>query len=224
MKLTGIGKLVVFILTVGVAMGGWRWWQKQQTPGSGSTPRVATPGKSTPGTTIQDAPPTTVADNEILFVITPAKKGWVTDQIKAFNGQSAGKYKVVTSPAPSREGMHAILNGKLKPVLWSPGSPMWPQRLGEVWKARTAGTIVDMNDPNGHRAFLRTPLVFLTTKQKAKFLRPLLSGPQAWTNLRELSLGKRRAPWGKFKFSHADPLTSSSGTMTLGLIMVDYAN
>ena len=230
MKLTGIGKFVLFILAIGLAAGGWRWWQQQQATGGGSTPITKTPrqntpapGKgSTPSTTI--TAPTTVADNEILFVITPAKKGWVTDQIKAFNDQSGGKYKVVTAPAPSREGMHAILNGKIKPVLWSPGSPMWPQRLGEVWKARTAGTIVDMNDPNGHRAFLRTPLVFMTTKTKAKFLRPLLSGPQVWANIRDLSLGKRKVPWGKFKFSHADPLTSSSGTMTLGLIMVDYAN
>ena len=226
MKLTGIGKLVVFILAIGLALGGWRWWQQQQTSDRGNTPLVktpgqSTPGQSTPGTTIKGAP-TTVADNEILFVITPAKKGWVSDQIKAFNEKSAGKYKVVTAPAPSREGMHAILNGSIKPILWSPGSSIWPQRLSEVWKARNASTLIDMNDPNGHRTFLRSPLVFLTTKQKAKFLRPLLSGTQSWQMIRELSLGKRRAPWGKFKFSHADPNTSSSGAITLSLILADY--
>lgn len=217
MKLTGIGKLVVFILAIGIAAGGWRWWQQQQGLGNKTGP-----GKTTPGTKPTTNVPITVADNEILFVITPAKKGWVTDQIKAFNEKSAGKYKVITEPQPSREGMHAILNGKIKPVLWSPGSPMWPQRLSEVWKARTASTLVDMNDPNGHRAFLRSPLVFMTTKEKARFLRPLLGSTQSWQMIRELSLGKRRVPWGRFHFSHADPLTSSSGTMTLGLILADY--
>jgi ABC-type glycerol-3-phosphate transport system substrate-binding protein len=118
--------------------------------------------------------------------------------------------------------MHAILTGKLKPVLWSPGSPMWPSRLAQVWKAQYSTTLLDMSDPNAHRAFLRTPLVFLTTKQKAKFLRPLLGGPTPWLALRDLSTGKKKTPWGKFKFSHADPLTSSSGMMTLGLILYDY--
>lgn len=227
MRLTGLGKLLILILAIGIAIGGWRMWQQKQggtggfklpsfslkLPQGNGTRTTSTPASETPSG----------ADNEILFVITPAKKGWVTDQITRFNEKQGGKWKIVTQPYPSREGMHAILTGAVKPVLWSPGSPMWPTRLAQVWKAQYSTTLLDMSDPNAHRAFLRSPLVFLTTKQKAKYLRPLLGGTSPWTALRELSTGHRKVPWGRFKFSHADPLTSSSGMMTLGLILYDYA-
>jgi ABC-type sulfate transport system substrate-binding protein len=35
-------------------------------------------------------------------------------------------------------------------------------------------------------------------------------------------MGQRKTPWGGFRWSHADPLGSSSGVMTLGLILADY--
>jgi len=79
-----------------------------------------------------------------------------------------------------------------------------------------------MSDPNAYRVFLRSPLVFLTTQRKAKFLRPLLGGSNPWLALRKLSLHQLKTPWTWFRFSHADPLTSSSGMLTLGLILYDY--
>jgi hypothetical protein len=119
--------------------------------------------------------------------------------------------------------MHAIAQGKERPVLWSPGSPIWPARLNEVWQTQTGSSLVDLQDPNGYRVFLRSPLLFLTTRKKAGFLRKELGSPHPWTALRKLSLGETRVPWGRFRFSHADPLTSSSGMLTLGLAMLEYA-
>src|SRR2546425_501194 len=85
--------------------------------------------------------------------------------------------------------------------------PSWPARLAEAWRERRGSSILQTTDPNAYRVFLRSPLVFLTTRQKAESLRPLLGGATPWKALRELSLGKRRVPWGRFRFSHADPLT-----------------
>jgi hypothetical protein len=119
--------------------------------------------------------------------------------------------------------MHGILAGNVKPVLWSPGSPVWPARLSEAYSQQHSKSILDLSDPNAYRVFLRSPLVFLTTRRKAPFLRPLLGGNDPWGALKQLSTGQRKTPWGGFRFSHADPLTSSSGVMTLGLILFDYA-
>src|SRR5262249_32045384 len=47
-------------------------------------------------------------------------------------------------------------------------------------------------------------------------------GPNPWAALRKLSMGQTRPPWGSFRFSHADPLVSNSGILTLGLILVEY--
>jgi Ca-activated chloride channel family protein len=160
---------------------------------------------------------------EIPFVITAAKKDWVGEQVDRFNSINQDKWRIVTKPVPSREAMHGILAGNIKPVMWSPGSPVWPARLAEAYSQQQNKTILDLSDPNAYRVFLRSPLVFLTTRRKAPFLRPLLGGTDPWGALRQLSTGQRKTPWGGFRFSHADPLTSSSGVMTMGLILFDYA-
>ncbi|HEX8834914.1 MAG TPA: substrate-binding domain-containing protein [Abditibacteriaceae bacterium] len=239
MRLTGAGKLIVFILVVGLAAGGWRWWTQQQA-GAGATgsannggnsgfklPKFgkkddAPAGGSNTGGSNTGTTNTSGSGVEIPFVITAAKKDWVGEQVERFNQINGDKWRITTTPVPSREAMHSILGGNLKPVLWSPGSPVWPSRLAEAYSAKNNNTILDMSDPNAYRVFLRSPLVFLTTQRKAKFLRPLLGGNDPWGSLRQLSLGQKKTPWGSFRYSHADPLTSSSGVMTLGLILFDY--
>jgi hypothetical protein len=230
MRLTAAGKIVLFLLVVGFGIGAWRTitqgagggFQLPSLPGKPSNSGGSGASGGSSGSSGGEAP-VARADNEIEFVITAAKKDWVQDQINRFNAEQGGKWKIIATPIPSREAMHAILDGKVKPVLWSPGSPIWPTRLAEAWPEKHGGaSILDMTDPSAYRVYLKSPLVFLTTKQKAKFLRPLLSGSQGWRNLRALSLGQKRVPWGSFRFSHADPLTSSSGMLTLGLILLDY--
>jgi hypothetical protein len=235
-----MGKLVIFMLVVGVAIGAYRSLIGQRiasVPGSPTRTSNGTNGQTSGHEGGQEGNEhpgegsgtgsTTSGDGsggvELPFIITAAKKGWVAAQTEAFNQKHQGQYRVVPIEVPSREAMHAILTGKQKPVLWSSGNPIWPARLAQAWRQKNGNNIVDLNDPAAHRVFLRSPLVFLTTKRNAKFLRPLLGTPQCWQNIRKMSLGQIKTPFGPLRFSHADPLTSSSGMLTLGLIMVDYA-
>jgi len=226
MRLTPMGKIVLLILVIGGAIGGYRTWQNSQGPqptdkpgqkadngiwGKIKIPTFGGGGKS--GGVV-----------EVPFVITAAKKGWAAEQVKRFNELHKDKWLIKTKEVPSREAMHSILGGKLKPVLWSPGGSMWPTRLGEAWAEKNGGsTIIDMSDPNGYRLFLKSPLVFLTTREKAQTLRPLLGGNDPWGELRKLNLGATRVPWGRFKWSFAEPMNSSSGMLTMGLILYDYS-
>ena len=146
-------------------------------------------------------------------------------QVDLFNEASRGKWHVTTKPLPSREGMHLILAEKEHPVLWSPGNPIWPARLDEVWSKKHPGThILDVASPESYRVYLKSPLVFLTTSEKVGFLRPYLGGPRPWEGLRRLDSGAVKPPWGRFRFSHADPVTSSSGILTLGLMLADFGS
>lgn len=222
MRLTAAGKFVIFVLVIGMAVGAFRVIGKgsfklPQLPGSSKSAGDATGGTTSGSGTVNND-----GGVDIPFIITAAKKDWVANQIERFNAAHSGEYRVVARPLPSREAMHAILEGKEKPVLWSPGSPIWPARLAQAWRQKHDTAIVDLNNPNGYRVFLRSPLVFLTTRDKAKFLRPLLSTQQCWQNLRKLSMGQMKTPFGPLNFSHADPLTSSSGMLTLGLVLADY--
>ena len=219
-----MGKIVLLILVIGGAIGGWRVWQQSQGP--------QTSGKPGGGGILANLPkiklPTFGGGKsggvvEVPFVITAAKKGWAAEQIKRFNELHKDKWLIKTEEVPSREAMHSILGGKLKPVLWSPGGSMWPTRLGEAWAEKNGGsTILDMSDPNAYRLFLKSPLVFLTTKDKARTLRPLLGGNDPWGELQKLSTGRTRVPWGRFRWAYADPINSSSGMLTMGLILYDY--
>lgn len=227
MKLTPLGKIAILLIAIGLAVGGWRFWQ-------GSKSKIALPAlpsrqgnPANPGTTDngQNPPPQTepAASNEIQIVSSASKKGWLNDQIDRFNAEQDGKYTVTLVPVETREAMHNILEGSVKPALWSPSSVIWADRLAEVWQQKNGYSILDTTDDASYRLVLKTPIVFLTTKEKARFLRPLLGSANGWANLKDLSTGAKKAPWGRFKWAHADPLNANSGMLTMALMLQDYA-
>ncbi|MBC7806114.1 MAG: hypothetical protein H7145_08185, partial [Akkermansiaceae bacterium] len=110
---------------------------------------------------------------DILLVTDAAKKGWLQNQIYRFNLQNDGRYHVTTRFMDTREALQAILHDKEKPVLWSPSGSNWTAALADGWgKSHPGGkNIVQVGDSDAYRTFLRTPLVFLTTRKKAPFLR-----------------------------------------------------
>lgn len=235
MRVTALGKITILILVIGIAMGGMKWWQKQQGGSNSSGGSANTGGKGGFKFPDMHLPKLPGTDNsgsganagggsagDIELVSSATKKGWLLDEIGKFNQAHEGQWRITFKPIETREAMHAILEGKEHPVLWSPSSVVWANRLAEAWSDKNHNTVLDTGDTSNYRVILRTPIVFLTTKQKANFLRPLLESPQSWTAIRDLSLRRRRVPWGAFKFAHADPLNANSGMLTIGLILADY--
>lgn len=169
--------------------------------------------------------PQQAGNGDILVSTTGTKQPWLQAEIEKFNAQSQSG-KATLQLTESREAMQAILNGKLQPTVWSPSSPAWTSRLAEYWPQTHGGaSIADPSSSQTYRLLFKSPLVFLTTKQKAGFLRPLLSGssPGPWEAVRQLSLGRRKTPWGSFGFAYADPINASSGTLTMSLIITEFA-
>ena len=160
---------------------------------------------------------------DILVSTTGTKQKWMGAEIDKFNAQSQGGHATLAL-MESRDAMKGILGDSLHPAVWSPSSPLWVYRLTDLWPAAHGGAqIADVNDSQAYRVLFKSPLVFLTTREKAGFLRPILSGPAPWETVRRLSLGQSHAPWGKFRFAYADPLNASSGTLTMSLIISEYA-
>jgi hypothetical protein len=219
---------VVLILCVGIAYGAWRVYQQRfggrAVPGFGSAPGGQANSRAGGGG-VFSAPATTDASGGVSFVLitSATKKDWLQGQIERFNDANRGKYAIQPHFIETREAMHAILGGKEQPVLWSPSSPIWAVRLGEAYEQEKNESIVDVTDSDSYRVYLRSPIVFLTTSDKATFLRPLLSGPEAWANIRDLGSGRKKAPWGRFKYAHADPITANSGFLTLAMMLLDYS-
>ncbi len=220
-----IGRLIVFLLVAGLAFGAWRIYQGT----AGKTPATAFGGGASPGgdpgaggTSGGGAAPR--GNGTPLILITSAtKKGWLEAQVERFNAEKGGNVQI--KYLETRDTLQAIINGKEKPVLWSPSSPVWATGLAQGWATKHGGApLINDSDPNTYRLYLRTPLVFVTTRQKAGFLRPLLSGSQAWTNLADLDAGRKKIPGltRPFVWAHADPVKSNSGFLTLGLLLDSY--
>ena len=185
MTVKPLGKLLLLIVFVGLLAGGYRWYQSRSTAsggevrlpratgGSGGDTRQTTPGSSS-GDDVGD---TSAGGVELPLLTSGSKNDWLAEQAKKFNDANRGKYHVTTRLLETREAFQAILNDKEKPALWSTSSPIWAARLAQVWPQKHRDQeILDTGDDETFGVFLRTPMVFLTTKAKARTLRPLLEG------------------------------------------------
>ncbi len=218
-------RLIIVLMVAGLAFGGWQLYKNSggnptiiALPGGKGSPTVAeNDGKSSGGSGPKGA------GTSLTLITSATKKGWLESQVERFNTEKGGNVRI--EYLETRDALQAVLNGKQKPTLWSPSAPLWATRLSEKWAEDHGGTaLVNDSDPNAYRVYLRTPIVFVTTKQKAGFLRPLLSGPRAWANLGNLSEGKKKLPGATrpFVWAHADPIKSNSGFLTLGLLLDAY--
>ena len=226
MKLKPLGKLTLLILVLGLAFGGYKWWNQSRggnaaTSGPRGNPAVSGTNDTRLDSDVSHVKNQPVSSDEIQIISSNTKEGWLADQINAFNAQQGQGVKVAARAVETREAMIGILNGQYKPALWSPSSVIWADRLSEVWQQKTQQTLLDTGDVNSYRQIFKSPIVFLTTREKARFLRPLLEN-EAWSNIRKISAGKIRVPYGQFKWAHADPLNANSGMLTMALILSDY--
>ena len=233
MKLKPLGKITLLILALGLAFGGYRYWSQfkgnaggMMGQSSGTTPTGngdggASNSGANNGGDAGDGADNPKAGGAIQIISSNTKKGWLVDQINAFNAKQGDGVHVVGKAVETREAMTGILAGKYQPALWSPSSVIWADRLAQVWDEKTGKTLLDTGDVNSYRQIFKSPIVFLTTKKKAKFLRPLLEN-DAWSNIRKISDGKIRVPYGRFHWAHADPLNANSGMLTMALILSDY--
>lgn len=243
MQVKPLGRLILFILFAGLVLGGYRFYQNRSDGQSGSVSLPSLGGGANqqasrdPAGGANDTDDTSASGNsgggvELVILTSASKNDWLQEQINKFNAANTGKYHVSARLMETRDAFQALLNDKEKPALWSPSSPIWAARLAEVWPQKHGDQqILDVNDDQAVSTFLRTPIVFLTTKAKARYLRPALEGnsnggggQSAWAALRDLSQGRKKTPSGSFRFAYADPVTSNSGFLTLGLILLDYAN
>lgn len=194
--------IAIVVLIAGFAIGGWRAWKQV----------VA----SAAGTAINN-------DVTVPLLTTQAKAVFIRRQVEAYNAQHSN-VQIVLKYVEARDAMSAIIYNKEHPLLWYPDSPVWIERVNDLWSAGHGKRLIDTGRPSDFRVTMRSPLVFLTTQSKAQFLRPQLSGPNPWHTIGRLSRGEIRTPWGGFRLAHADPLDSNSGILTLALAASEYSS
>jgi Ca-activated chloride channel family protein len=148
------------------------------------------------------------------------KADWMDQVVASFN---AGDHTVNGKPIAvtvahvgSGSSMDNILEGKIKPVVWSPGSDLWVTRINQTWQDRSGGRLINAECP----ATLRLPLAIAMWRPMAEAL-GWPDTPIGWDDLAALSTNPDgwaahgHPEWGQFKFGHPHPEHSNSGMLSL---------
>jgi hypothetical protein len=182
-------------------------------PGSASP--AAAPGQP-------KAPPV-----EISFLYSTEKKDWVESSVAAF-ASAHPEIKVTLVGKGSLEAAEGILEGSLKPVVWSPADSLALQLFAGDWLTKNGQAAFGDGD-EGPEPLLLSPLVFVAWADRAEVLAAPNNGVISWRTIHDAVTSNRgwpavkgKAEWGFVKLGHTDPTRSNSGLQALILIALDF--
>lgn len=157
---------------------------------------------------------------EVEIHSSNTKEDWMNQVVVSFNegGHTLnGKPIVVTVfHVGSGSSMADILDGEVKPVVWSPGSDLWVTSINQAWQDREGKQLINDDCP----ATLRLPLAIAMWRPMAEAL-GWPDTPIGWDDLAKLSTNPEgwaafgHPEWGQFKFGHPHPEHSNSGMLSL---------
>jgi Ca-activated chloride channel family protein len=172
-----------------------------ETPAPSATPPAATPGPS------------------VLIAYGSEKKSWFEAEIKEFNRAQAslpGGARVEGRAMGSGEALQDVLEGRLRPAVFSPASSAYITLLNDAWTTRTGRPSVLA--PSSDSVVI-SPVVIAMWKPMAEALGH--PGKRlGWHDVIEVARSERgwaaygRPEWGSVKLGHTHPEYSNSGLLS----------
>jgi len=188
-----------------------------------SKPPSPTQNNTPPQSESSNSKPVTMPSDGVLVSIASSstKQEWMEQAAKNFNAEGretreSSTIVVQVSAVSSGGSTDAILDGKLKPVAWSPGVESWVSQLNEKWKQNTNKSLMSQ----ACKPSIYTPLGFAMWRPMAEAL-GWPDKPIGWQTLVDLAADPQgwarygHAEWGKFRLGHAHPKYSNSGLLTM---------
>ncbi|HWZ89827.1 MAG TPA: substrate-binding domain-containing protein [Polyangiaceae bacterium] len=210
-------KLLILVLFAAVALAILFFGRK------GSAPAPAASVAAEP--VVSAPPPRPVV--ELPFLYSTEKKEWIEASVAEFSAAHP-EIKVVLSGKGSLEASDGILDGSLKPVLWSPADSLVLKLFAADWLTKNGQAAFGDGD-DAPEPLLLTPLVFVAWEDRAKALESFGGGKITWQTIHKAVSSnqgwptvKGKADWGFVKLGHTDPTRSNSGLQTLVLIALEY--
>jgi Ca-activated chloride channel family protein len=157
------------------------------------------------------------------------KEVWMRDVVADFNSHyytaCDGAITVNAVPIGSGASMQQILDGTIKPDVWSPAGSIWLTLLNADWRQKTGQDIIDLG-ASQTPSLVNSPVVIAMWKPLAEAL-GWPTKPIGWSDIEQLSTDPRgwaaygHPEFGSFKFGHTHPGYSNSGLDAL--IAMSYA-
>jgi Ca-activated chloride channel family protein len=167
--------------------------------------------------------PTPLPEGTILVSIASSntKRNWLDAVVENFNEEgftTSDDMAIVADVEHVTSGgsMNAILDGNLKPVVWSPGDPSWVEQINTTWQQRNNRPI----NSDECRPTVYAPLGFGMWRPMAE----ALGWPDeeiGWDTIVELAADPDgwaiygRPEWGQFRFGHTHPGYANSGLLSM---------
>jgi Ca-activated chloride channel family protein len=158
---------------------------------------------------------------KIEIVYGSEKQEWLEPLITSFNDshfktKDGSQIKVVGTPLGSIESIEGILNGSLKPTVWSPASSLYLPVANDEWRKTHSEDIFSENPKD----LVLSPVVIAMWKPMAE----ALGWPDkalGWEDIAKLAISDTGwsdlgyPEWGVFKFGHTHPNYSNSGLVSV---------
>ncbi|GCE13678.1 substrate-binding and vWA domain-containing protein [Tengunoibacter tsumagoiensis] len=165
----------------------------------------------------------------LSFAYGSEKQAWIEDVVKDFNSQKQsacdGTITVTATPMGSGQSMQQIIDGSLKPDIWSPAGSVWLTLLNQKWQNKNGQNLIGTGATDTP-SLVSSPVVIAMWKPQAE----ALGWPQkaiGWSDIAQLSQDPKgwaaygHPEFGTFKFGHTHPDYSNSGLDAV--IAMNYA-
>jgi len=215
--------VLVFLAAVGFIV--WRSLSGSSESKSDAAASSASAGATAASTAAAVAVPKTVT--EISLSYSTEKKDWMDAAVVEF-GKAHPEIKVTLTGKGSLDEAQAILDGKDKPVLWSPADSLVVALLDADWQTKNRTDIFAKGE-DAPQPLVITPLVFAIWEDRATALLKAAGGHMSWKAIHKAVSSNRgwpaiggKADWGFVKLGHTDPTKSNSGMQALLLMTLEF--
>lgn len=184
--------------------------------------------KTDPSTSTNTPKTPTESSSEITFVYSTEKKDWIEQQTAEFQ-KAHPSIKVTLIGKGSLDAAQEILDGTVKPTVWSPADTMAMNLLDSDWQTKNHEDLIAQSGEDAAQPLVLTPLVFVAWEDRANALLKASGGSISWKAISKavtspqgwLAIGGQ-GKWGFVKLGHTDPTKSNSGLEALYLMSLEY--
>jgi hypothetical protein len=208
--------LLLFVAAAGAVL--YATMHRRET--GGGTPSAAPPGAPTPA---KGAAPV-----HISVAYGTEKDAFMQAAIAGFRAAHP-EVEVELIAKGSFETAEAILDGSLKPTIWSPADTMVMGLADSDWRAKTGAPLFAAAGEDAPQPLVLSPLVFVVWEDRAAALLKAGKGKLTWKAIRAAVTSNRgwlavggKSDWGFVKLGHTDPTRSNSGLQALWLMTLEF--
>ena len=204
-------KSKAIIVAVFLLAAGGIFWGTQRTPTGPSSVSRATGNRT-----------------RVSILYSTEKKEWLEAVAQDFQ-KDHPEIDVALEGMGSLDAAQGILEGKLKPTVWSPADSGVLGLLASDWQTKNGAALFAESGEDAPSPLVITPLVFVAWEDRAQALTHGGKQPMSWKVIHDAVADDRgwpsvggKAEWGFVKLGHTDPTKSNSGLQTLLLMTFDF--